>query len=111
MVITLFIFSERPVQTTLQSSVSEPNQITYKTCFWELPDEARNELALLANFIAEQTDKHDKIAEEINSSFGPELDDLGVRALTIDNVSYLESRKRKENPSIFTFVFYRTLLF
>lgn len=85
--IDVMCFSERPVQTTLKSTVTEPSQITYKTCFWELPDEARNELALLANFITEQTDTHDKIADEINSSFGPDLINFGIKALTMDNVS------------------------
>lgn len=86
-----FYYSERTVQTTLKSTVTEPTQITYKTFCWELPDDARNELALLYNFIEEQTDKRDKIEEEINSSFGPTLDQMGAKAMAMNTVSYFHS--------------------
>lgn len=68
--------------------MTDYNQISYKTCFWELPDDARNELSLLYQFITEQTDKHDKIAEEINSSFGPKLEEMGVKATSMTTVSF-----------------------
>ncbi|KAI7903139.1 uncharacterized protein BX663DRAFT_507577 [Cokeromyces recurvatus] len=72
------------VPTTLHSNITDASQISYKTHFWELPDDARNELALLANFISEQTDKHEKIADELNSSFGPTLKDMHVRTLAMN---------------------------
>ncbi|KAI8640344.1 hypothetical protein BD408DRAFT_242237 [Parasitella parasitica] len=61
------------------------NQITYKTRFWELPDEARNELALLAHFITEQTDKKDKIDREIGSYFGSALKETHANTMALND--------------------------
>jgi hypothetical protein len=44
-------------------------------------------LAQLASFIAEQTGKHDKIAEELQSSFGPTLQQIKTDTLTYNTVS------------------------
>jgi hypothetical protein len=73
--------------TTLKSDISDISQISYQTRFWELPDDARNELALLAHFITEQTDKKDKISQEIGSSFGPTLQEMNETASNLDTVS------------------------
>ncbi|CEP15961.1 hypothetical protein [Parasitella parasitica] len=81
------------LETTLKSSITEMNQITYRTRFWELPDDARNELALLAHFITEQTDKRDKIDQELGSYFSSTLREthINARALNDDAVILGES--------------------
>lgn len=80
------ISSGTTLQTTLKSTITDSNQITYKTRFWELPDDARNELALLAHFITEQTDKKDKIDQELGSYFGSTLKEMHTSALTMNDV-------------------------
>jgi septal ring factor EnvC (AmiA/AmiB activator) len=61
------------VPTTLKSEINDPSQVTYTTRFWELPDNARNELAELQQFINEQAEKRDRIQSEINSGFASTL--------------------------------------
>ncbi|OBZ86610.1 Nucleoporin NSP1, partial [Choanephora cucurbitarum] len=80
-------------QTTLKSTITEPQQITYKTRFWELPDNARNELAIFAHFMSEQTDKQERIAEQLKSSFGPTLSQIHTNtlALNTDAITLRES--------------------
>lgn len=76
----------------MKSSITDINQITYKTRFWELPDEARNELALLAHFITEQTDKKEKIDQELGSYFGSALKEVHTNAINMNEVSLLHYR-------------------
>ncbi|KAK4513172.1 alanine transaminase [Mucor velutinosus] len=81
------------LQTTLKSSITEVNQITYKTRFWELPDEARNELAQLAHFITEQTDKKEKIDQELGSYFGSALKEVHASAITVNEDALILGEK------------------
>lgn len=71
----------------MKSNITDVNQITYKTRFWELPDEARNELAQLAHFITVQTDKKEKIDQELGSYFGSTLKEVHTSAITMNEVS------------------------
>ncbi|KAL7320780.1 hypothetical protein PS15m_000637 [Mucor circinelloides] len=81
------------LQTTLKSSITDINQITYKTRFWELPDEARNELALLAHFITEQTDKKEKIDQELGSYFGSALKEVHTNAINMNEDAVILGEK------------------
>ncbi|GAN01451.1 hypothetical protein MAM1_0007c00884 [Mucor ambiguus] len=81
------------LQTTLKSNITEVNQITYKTRFWELPDEARNELAQLAHFITQQTDKKEKIDQELGSYFGSTLREVHTSAIAMNEDAVILGEK------------------
>ncbi|KAG1379608.1 hypothetical protein G6F61_004793 [Rhizopus arrhizus] len=72
--------------TTLKSDVAEPNQVTYTTRFWELPNLARGELAELQHFINQQADKRDNIEKQMHSTFASTLRDIQTKTenLSID---------------------------
>ena len=73
--------------TTLKSDVAEPNQVTYTTRFWELPNLARGELAELQHFINQQADKRDNIEKQMHSTFASTLRDIQTKTENLSIVS------------------------
>ncbi|KAK4519207.1 Transcriptional regulator of nonfermentable carbon utilization [Mucor velutinosus] len=89
------------LQPQFLSPVPDTDQTTYKTRYWELPDERRHDLALLSQFIKEQIDKKDKVKQNFDSSFGSTLKSINDKTTMLNrDVMTLSEKLEATDKSI-----------
>lgn len=88
--------------TTISTTITTPQEVTYTTRFWELPDNARNELAELQHFINQQIEKHHNIQGQLNSALVTKFDDIRTRTETLSfDIDIINRKLNQQRDSIY----------